>query len=1215
MRNLKRALSLTLASVMLLGMMVIGTSAAVAYPDVDKDNNVEAIEVLQAVKVMQGDDKGNFDPDRSVSRNEMAIVMAKLLNLDYNYYKDTCPFWDVPDYAKPYVAACYANGIVSGYNATTFGGADTVTAVQAASMMMRALGYFQYQSDYEDNFVLSTVKQASKIRLFDGINANQDSPLTRDQVARLALNALESGMVDPDDDTLSVTLPDGSQISKGKVNYVYRSSTQKFANTINTTETNASTLTGVNGSVVELGEQLYNGDLKRTATTDDFGAPSVRWTYKNSEVGNYADEADYVFEGIVKSSAMYSAVGKTVAEDYDWTVKMDGATEANAKKYIASDMKFFTRKDVEDNDKDDLDGTDRGTTTYVYLNDSKDTATVCIVNTYAAEISKVSGETITLDDMDESGLEFDINGYAEEDVVLYTKSVTSGGVWTVESILGKAELVEGEASTIRDEDRVVIGDTTYRYSSRYNEAEGGKLGVDSVDENVAFYIDKQGNIILLADAVESNDYAYVYSVGNANSKYGDDAEYGAKLILTDGSVKNVDIDSDDTDAWTKDLNLTGDSALKALRNGATKSSTTWSAAEDNSKVSVIVPDNQKATKKAPLVGQIVSYTEDGGIYSLDVKTTDSSNWNANTNDIIKNGNSRIKLATGHIYTDKNSAILVNPSNEDADEFDAYVGYNNAPSVDVINGSSLVAYVKGGIVKAVFISKAEVTGSDEVIFVIGANDPKENGTGSNKYFVYDAVVNGEITSIRVKSGSDAATTLSEIKKNEIGIFFGMTQNSSDYITKLTTKLPKDIAVNDQTAQNNNTPEKGGDWTAKAYIGTHRATTDGLLGFGWDSTEKEYTVRPAANDDAMIVYYDGSDLSKESLHNDRNDKAWVITDDGKVTAVFVWEVKDGEEDENNGGDSETPAFGLTMKGDTLTFTYTVGDTSGIRNAIKSLLESEGYTNVKTTIVAGKITKVTAKDGDDEIEFTLKLTEIGAPVANNNGWSATGSDLNDYKAVGKYVSFGVEQTFDPETMTVSMSGNVTKMKTSAGMGDTDDTRAALTAFGAGGNPTFSSFESLYDLKDGAWGFVTVNVNGTDYILLVGEAKAPRSHEWTSFSREGCEVAENGKGIVLRASSGSDNGKVVFLSQYVINGVKINVENLVLPAANAAAPGGSGSGDTTTPPTGGGNTGEGGGSTGGSGSGTTPGGGSTGDGSDSTGGSSAGGSGSGDSGTTPAT
>ena len=40
MRNLKRALSLTLASVMLLGMMVIGTSAAAGYDDVKESDNV-----------------------------------------------------------------------------------------------------------------------------------------------------------------------------------------------------------------------------------------------------------------------------------------------------------------------------------------------------------------------------------------------------------------------------------------------------------------------------------------------------------------------------------------------------------------------------------------------------------------------------------------------------------------------------------------------------------------------------------------------------------------------------------------------------------------------------------------------------------------------------------------------------------------------------------------------------------------------------------------------------------------------------------------------------------------------------------------------------------------------------------------------------------------------------------------------------------------------
>ena len=101
MRNLKRALSLTLASVMLLGMMVVGSSAK-GYDDVKETDNVEAIEVAQAIEVMVGDERG-FGPDRPVNRAEMAVVMGKLLNLDYDYYATSCPFNDVYDWARGYV--------------------------------------------------------------------------------------------------------------------------------------------------------------------------------------------------------------------------------------------------------------------------------------------------------------------------------------------------------------------------------------------------------------------------------------------------------------------------------------------------------------------------------------------------------------------------------------------------------------------------------------------------------------------------------------------------------------------------------------------------------------------------------------------------------------------------------------------------------------------------------------------------------------------------------------------------------------------------------------------------------------------------------------------------------------------------------------------------------------------------------------------------------
>ena len=81
MRNLKRALSLLLSSTLVLGMLVMGGSAA-GYKDVDASNDhQEAIEVLQAVGIMTGDQNGNFNPDGSITYSRHIVWRA--------CYKDT----------------------------------------------------------------------------------------------------------------------------------------------------------------------------------------------------------------------------------------------------------------------------------------------------------------------------------------------------------------------------------------------------------------------------------------------------------------------------------------------------------------------------------------------------------------------------------------------------------------------------------------------------------------------------------------------------------------------------------------------------------------------------------------------------------------------------------------------------------------------------------------------------------------------------------------------------------------------------------------------------------------------------------------------------------------------------------------------------------------------------------------------------------------------
>ena len=842
MRNLKRALSLALASVMVMGLAVVGSNAS--YVDVTSKQNQEAIEVLQKVGIMVGDENGKFNPEAKVTRNEMAVIMANLMDYRVSTYKGTSPFTDVPAWAEPYVAACYTNGIISGYSAKTFGGNDPVSTSQAALMLMKALGYFQYQSDFEDDWQLATVKQGNKIELFEDVASNVKESMTRNDVAQLVLNALKSGMVEANDDTIKVTTG-GTTVEAGKVQYEYVSSKKEYAKAIDNLTAVSSTSTSTNGWIVELGEKLYQGDLKLDdGASDDFEAPAHTWTYKNEEIGTYATEPDYTFAGIVKSNAMYSAVGKTVAKasNYTWSVYTDGAYEGKAK----SDK---MQSDVNDNKKSDLDLTARGTNTYVYLNDDDHTATVVVKSINIAEVTKVKDGTITLDTDIDGAKDFDITGYSEGDMVLFTYAKND-----VQEILGKAEVKEGTIETVRDQDRIVIDGTTYKYAKNFNGTIDEKqLNTDFVDQKVSFYLDGQGNIIAFDDTTASRDYAYVYSVGATGDQYGGDRAYGAKLIMADGTLVNANLDSD-------------------------------TAKEGNGGTKPGVGDD--GTVKAYWEHKVVSYSkDDNGQYSLTKRGNKSANYTSALSDVTKNGSARVLAADGTtaLYADKNTVFLINDANDDADDFNAYVGYKNVPDTNRNGASTMVAYVgNDGVAKFVVLTHVDVEGSsNDVVFVVGNPNATVNKTGSTEYYVYDAVVNGEVTSIKVKADSKAQKDLlsklnPDVKGQEIGVYFGLTKDSKGYVTGLTSKTPNDVAVNEVTNK-----AAGADKTNVAYsvwTGVKRESSGGNVTLGGSSM--------AANSKALIVYYDGEDLSVESrLVTDSNDKPIVVTNDGDIVAICV------------------------------------------------------------------------------------------------------------------------------------------------------------------------------------------------------------------------------------------------------------------------------------------------------------------------------------------
>ena len=232
MRNLKRALSLALASVMLLGMMVVGSSAKGIDDFTDKAEivNQDAVAVTSAIGMFEGYEDGSFGPENVVTRAEMAVIITRILygnNLNVDQFKGLNTFTDVPEWAEPYVAACYTNGITSGYDKVTYGGNDTVTTGSGCLMLLKALGYFQYSSDFGSDWQLATVSQGNKIDLFDDVDSGVREAMTRNDLAQLVLNTLESGTVEAEKTGQDISVGDIT-ITSG-VTYKYVTSGKDYA--------------------------------------------------------------------------------------------------------------------------------------------------------------------------------------------------------------------------------------------------------------------------------------------------------------------------------------------------------------------------------------------------------------------------------------------------------------------------------------------------------------------------------------------------------------------------------------------------------------------------------------------------------------------------------------------------------------------------------------------------------------------------------------------------------------------------------------------------------------------------------------------------------------------------------------------------------------------------------------------------------------------------
>ncbi len=844
MRNLKRALSLALASVMLLGMMVVGSSAA-SYPDVDDNDNVEAIEVLNAVKVMIGD-HGSFNPDKAVNRHEMAVIMAKLVlgNEAADNYVGSHPFTDVYPWADKYVAACYENGLVSGTSATTYGGNQPLTAVQAAAMMLRALGYKDLSKGATD-WRAPVTAMANQIRLFSGVASNPKEQLTRNQVAQLALNTLKSPVVDLKDGTFNISDGNGAVIvTGGSREYIVRSSNEAYARAINNTERAGTSASSVQGYTVELGEHLYNGDLKLyDDRTDDFGRPARVWEYDGKDIGSYAKyellRAEYTIG--VTGRELYELLGKSTIENNEVEYYLNGKTDttiepktmvkANTNTYSTTGKGVLTQVFFEAGTRD-ADGEITIVSIDTFLakatgdyNEKKESLSVDIwaKDTLAADVG--ADTEIKLDEVAA------IEGMKKDDKFL-VQVAWDGKKFEIINVMNVESLSDVKLN------KYAANDYLANANDQYDYAKSGKLA-NSLNEIAAYgtkalvdytydlYFDQYG--YLIGNAVHSGEKHYVFIAGyDLDGSHLATAEAKASAIFLDGTMQNIQVNVKDTNTNINDYNTStktaGTSAYWYPELGKSESNTgglsqynAWFTYTTDSKTGVytLTPaknwmDVEATSSEQKINTASMRLTQFAGLKGADSNNAGAAGTRAygnddsvyitvNTGDVSKGaGHKGITEITG-VYTGVQNVdlkIWKTGTNDNENQLDAKDASTHASTNTATDWGWNSNARKSGVFAVynddLYIIGAVVVGEDNTntnnyAYILKQINKEYIDADNNHYWDFEAVVDGKVETLTAKistskygSFSSTFNSLCGAGKNGLA---QVTYDKDNYVTGL------------------------------------------------------------------------------------------------------------------------------------------------------------------------------------------------------------------------------------------------------------------------------------------------------------------------------------------------------------------------------------------------------------------------------------------------
>ena len=703
--------------------------AGAAFTDqADIKVDTDVVDTLVSLGVVEGFEDGSFQPNGTVTRAQMAkmIYVLRTGKSDASAYNDDkTSFTDIGSHwARGYIKYCQSLGIIAGKSNTIFAPNATVTAQEAAKMLLVTLGYDANKAGLVGaGWAAKTNALADENGLLEDVNTSFTGPCPRQYAAQLIYNAIDTATVVWRDDAYTNQNYNGDDNKTIGEKYMGLHSVEGILTSFakeDGKDTYGATVTSITKQDGSKNVKLNPAEESFTKISKDYGSlknNKVKVLYKDTDevygvfaltdsnkvvnglLGDFGDDGDklkldgtkYTVGTATTAASIGSDAAKQATADKTNLVKVDGSAVATNRndlvKYVKSNVsglaKAFDASAISNTDNNKIN-----------LLDIK-TFAIAQVTYVGSDYINVSYKNSSNTQNFSSKLKDDdavwYNGIAKDDYVAVTKAVNTSadkiGVTKLDVVTGK---ITGTKNAITAADyKVTVNGTTYEMA--------GVTNSDAADLtlNATVSIVVKGGYCLLVDDADagSKDLALMTELYQEGNKW------KATLLKADGSEETVTLKKSEA--------INGNDVATAGY-GKFDGSTTADAAKI----------------------KIVTYTKSGDEYKLKVvgDTINGSAYKAGYDVVTP------VVASNNVKNNKLTKGSVSAINENAVVFVRY----KTDSFKVVTGKDLRDWKEASVFSSVVLAdKSNGVPYAKVVYADLGSDNVKGGTDVNYGYVFEA----------------------------------------------------------------------------------------------------------------------------------------------------------------------------------------------------------------------------------------------------------------------------------------------------------------------------------------------------------------------------------------------------------------------------------------------------------------------------------------------